>query len=166
MATRVRSTLCLCLAITVPATCLLFACETTPTEVAPTESSPVRVLGKAGSKRARDTRLELEGKFEAGTYVMPNKDEYREIKGYPFGVSDLRGRTLPNGIKQVQAVLINNSSRKLKLKYRFQFFDEAGFELESAKYPWLQLEIQGGNQAPINGTSYSGRAASFRIYVR
>ena len=139
----------------------LLACAPSQS-VTSSSQSPVRVLKGSPTNQG----LELEGRFVGGSYAMSDPDEYLIIAGHTYGLSGLRGQTLPNGIKQVQATLINNSRATIKLQYRFQFFDEAGFQLEAEKYPWLRIQIPAGNQAPVTGTSYSGRAASFRIYVR
>lgn len=153
----------LSLSLAVASTMTLVSCASPPTVTSDsTAPDPVRALGGA----LTGTGLELEGQFTNGTYSMPTPDAYRIISGRRYGLTGLRGRTLPNGIKQVQATLINNSRFKVELQYRFQFFDETGFQVEAEKYPWLRVQIAPGNQAPITGTSYSGRVASFRVYVK
>lgn len=122
--------------------------------------------GQAVKAKGGGAGIEIKAAFENGSFSFDDPDRYGVIRGYPFGVRDVRGRTLGNGIKQVQAVISNNGTRSLKLNYRVQWFDESGFASESDKYPWTLLFLGPGETKPILSASRSGRVQKLTIQVR
>lgn len=122
--------------------------------------------GEGVRAKGGEAGIEIKAAFNGDTFAFDDADRYRVIRGYPFGVGDVRGRTLGNGIKQVQAVIVNNGTRKLKLTYRIQWFDASGFASESDKYRWELLFLGPGETKPILSASRSGRVQKLTIQVR
>ena len=130
-----------------------------PAPAAPPGDGSVRTLpGRSG--------VEIRGRFEDGRYALSTPDAYRRLPGYPFGVDDVKGRTHPNGIKEVHAVIVNNDTRQLRLTYSIQWFDADGFAFDSGSSRWTPMFLAPSGTGVIKGTSLSGRARKFQIHVR
>jgi uncharacterized protein YcfL len=80
-------------------------------------------------------------------------------------VTDVRYRDR-GGFLEAQASLKNLTKRTIQCEYTFQWYDAAGWELDTANQPWLQLVVHGQQQKEVRGVAPRPGATRFRLAVR
>lgn len=82
-----------------------------------------------------------------------------ELQG--LQVADLRSQRR-NDVLVVQAEVINNDTRDLRLYYRFRWLDAGGMQVGDGEV-WKPLVFLGKQSQFIKGTAYGPQAADFKI---
>ena len=69
-------------------------------------------------------------------------------------------------IKKVQAVVSNKSSKKLNVKYSFEWYDENGMSLRSTSSSWKLVFLNGKEEKPIQSVAPSEKAVDFKLKLK
>jgi uncharacterized protein YcfL len=102
-----------------------------------------------------------EGNYSFNHYVLINNQELsRRLQ-----IVDLKGRK-ENNLLQAQIQVMNKFDRDYNFEYRFQWFDDKGFEIKSVKEHWTPVLIYGQEVKTLVGTAPNPDAVKFRINIR
>jgi len=69
-----------------------------------------------------------------------------------------------NDLLHVAVDIKNHKQEQYELEYRFRWFDDTGFEVDST--PWLPLTLNAMEYKTIQGIAHTPRAESFKFYIR
>ncbi len=102
-----------------------------------------------------------EGDYSFSHYVLINNQELsRHLQ-----IVDIKGRKESN-LMQAQIQVMNKFDRDYNFEYRFQWFDDKGFEIRSVKEHWTPVLIYGQEVKTLVGTAPNPGAVKFRINIR
>jgi len=69
-------------------------------------------------------------------------------------------------IPQARVVLKSNKKNTIPFAYRFEWFDEDGFPIESGVSIWKNDWLKGFQELTLTGTGPSGKAVDVRLHFR
>jgi len=104
--------------------------------------------------------------------VNPEEGTADILIGDPDLYDDLRVKNIKtrindtSGFLECQCMLENKDDDSIRFEYQFQWFDEAGFEIQHAAEPWQPAKIDGYEDKPIRATAPNKRVKSFKVKVR
>ncbi|MGA1845285.1 MAG: YcfL family protein [bacterium] len=102
-----------------------------------------------------------EGNYSFSQYVLINNQELaRNLQ-----IVDITGRRL-NDLFQAQVQVMNKNDRNYNFEYRFQWFDNNGFEIGSVKEHWTPVLVYGQEVKTIVATAPNPEAVKFRVNLR
>jgi hypothetical protein len=80
-----------------------------------------------------------------------------------ISVTNVRVRTLDSGNLQVSLKVVNPTHNDLALRFKFQFLDDGGFQIEETN--WQPYMIERGMTKDIIENSISYQAEDFLVYI-
>lgn len=139
--------------------CLLAGCASNHVTVHEDRPAVVVDLDESG--------IEIRGGFnENGTVTIEDPAELYEETNGTFRLADLRGRTEGNGIHRLQASIENQTSDKIRMRWRVVWLDSDGFEMSSGTQGWFPATMAAREVKVLSSASPSPDAGFFRIFVR
>ncbi len=75
-------------------------------------------------------------------------------------------RTLPTGLPQAQLDLMNRTRYNINFEYQFEWFDAAGFRLDTPASSWSGDVVPGTTSRNIQAVGPAPEAKGFKVRVR
>lgn len=78
-------------------------------------------------------------------------------------VMQLNERLVANGLLEVQAQVLNRTAVRKRFNYRFDWFDDQGFEIATPLAQWKSLSLAGEESSFISSVAPTPQAVDFRL---
>ena len=102
-----------------------------------------------------------DGNYSFSNYVLINN---QELSRY-IQIVDIKGRIV-NDLMQAQIEVLNKYDRDYNFEYRFQWYDDKGFEMRSVKEHWIPVLIYGQEAKTLVGIAPNPESVKFRVNIR
>lgn len=79
------------------------------------------------------------------------------------GLIHLNETTLDTGFLKVQAEIYNNTSKRQRVHYQFEWFDKDGMRIDTAMGNWQAIALAGKESRYINAVAPTKQATDFRL---
>lgn len=78
-------------------------------------------------------------------------------------VLQIRETRVGNGLLKIQAEILNRTSSRKRINYRFDWIDDAGMVIDSPLTNWKSLSLAGKESSFISSVAPTPRAVDFRL---
>ena len=102
-----------------------------------------------------------EGDFALSKYVIINN----QTLSRRFQIVDIDSRMV-NNLMQAQVQIINKYDTDLRFEYKFQWFDNEGFEIAASNEHWTPVLVYGQEVKTLVGLAPKSSATKFKIHIR
>ncbi len=75
----------------------------------------------------------------------------------------IRETTVGNGLLKIQAEILNTTSSRKRVNYRFDWIDNAGMVIDTPLSNWKPLSLAGKESGFITSVAPTPRAVDFRL---